>query len=191
MTSHGSFRRPTDPQPAARPPADPARPSRLRRSVILLLGLAVSASMAGAPDTVSAQSVSDPVRLAGLDPVQVRAEAQWDELITMEAGGATPDQFLEALRMTFREHIAEADAAPALEAGAPVTVACHVDTFYDSGLITWALRVQTEVRGDDGAPVITWIKSWVGSYTVQQLHLMFRLGEQCAESFLQDWRGVN
>ena len=191
MTRHGPFRRRTAPQPGARPPAEPSRPSGLRPSAVLLLALAVSAVLAVAPDAVTGQSVSDPVRLAGLDPVQVRAEAQWDELITMEAGGATPEQFLEALRMTFQETIAEADAAPALDPEAPVTVACHVDTFYDSGLITWALRVQTEVRGDDGAPVITWIRSWVGSYTVQQLHLMFRLGEQCAESFLEEWRGVN
>lgn len=151
----------------------------------------VAALAAIAASGSAAQSLEDPQRLSGLMEVQVHAEAQWDELITMEAGGATPDQFLEALQLTFGDAIGEADAAPSVVAGAPVTVTCHVDTFYDTGLIVYSLRVQTERPGADGAPVITWIKSDVGSYTVQQLHLMFRLGEQCAESFLEDWRGAN
>lgn len=137
------------------------------------------------------QTVADPARLAGLMEVQTRAEADWDELITVEAGGATSGQFLQALEASFRDAVAEADAAPRVVDGALVTVTCHVDTFYDTGLIVYSLRVQTEEPGPDGAPVITWIKSGVGSYTVQQLHLMFRLGEQCAESFLGDWRGAN
>lgn len=153
-----------------------------------LLSIAPVALFSG---LASAQGIDDPDRLAGLDRVALRTEAEWDELITMEAGGATPEQFMEALRMTFREGIAGADAAPSVVDGAPVTVTCHVDTFYDTGLIVYSLRVQTEVPGEDGAPVITWIESSVGSYTVQQLHLMFRLGEQCAESFLEDWRGAN
>jgi len=109
----------------------------------------------------------------------------------MEAGGATPDQFLDALRMTFTNSLSEASRAPLVVQSAPTTVACHVDTFYDTGLIVYSLRVQTEAPGNDGRPVITWIRSWVGSFTVQQLHLMFRLGEQCAESFLEEWRVVN
>lgn len=141
--------------------------------------------------SVSAQSVEEPSRLAGVDRIQLRAEAQWDEAITVEAGGATPGQFLEALRMTFRESLGVADPSPGLDDAAPVTVTCHVDTFYDNPLIIYSLRVQTEEPGADGEPVITWIDSWVGSFTVQQLHLMFRLGERCAETFLEDWRSVN
>lgn len=158
-------------------------PRRPIAAAATLLALAASPALA--------QSVDDPDRLTGLERVDVRSEAQWDELITTEAGGATPEQFLEALRMTFRESIAGADAAPSVVDGAPVTVTCHVDTFYDHPLIIYALRVQAEEAGADGEPVITWIESWVGSFTVQQLHLMFRLGEQCAESFLEDWRLVN
>lgn len=156
-------------------------------ALTLVLALVVQ----GLPASLSAQAVDDPARLTGLTEVGVRAEAQWDELITVEAGGATQGQFLEALRLSFREAISEADAAPGVVDGAAVTVTCHVDTFYDTGLIVYSLRVQTEEPGSGGAPVITWIKSGVGSYTVQQLHLMFRLGEQCAESFLEDWRSVN
>ncbi|NNF14256.1 MAG: hypothetical protein HKN72_13580 [Gemmatimonadetes bacterium] len=155
----------------------------------LMTGIAIA--LAGAPTPSSAQDVADLERLSGLTTVDVRAEAQWDELITVEAGGATQGQFLQALQASFRDAIAEADAAPSVLDGAPVTVTCHVDTFYDTGLIVYSLRVQTEAAGADGQDVITWIKSSVGSYTVQQLHLMFRLGEQCADSFLEDWRAAN
>ena len=152
--------------------------------------VAVGASFAtGGP--VAAQSVEDPARLAGVERVQIRAEAQWDEMITMSAGGATQDQFRQALRMTFEETITSADAAPSVVAGADVTVACHVDTFYETGQIVYALRTQLERPGADGEPVIVWIKSWVGNFSVQQMHVMFTLGEQCAESFLDDWRSVN
>ena len=151
----------------------------------------VAVSSLGLVGSAAAQSVEDPARLAALTRVQVRAEAAWDELITMEAGGATPEQFEDALRQTFERTLAAADAGPSVVPGAPVTVACHVDTFYDTGLIVYGLRVQVESPGPDGRPVVLWIKSWVGSYTVQQLHLMFSLGEQCAESFLEDWRSAN
>jgi hypothetical protein len=163
---------------------DPSERTLVRATVTTLLAGVLTAS-------ATAQAVDDPARLAGVDQVQVRAEAAWDELITMEAGGATPDQFRDALRQTFEGTIASADAAPSVVAGAPVTVACHVDTFYDTGLIVYSLRTQVEEPGPDGQPVIVWIKSTVGSYTVQQLHLMFSLGEQCAESFLDDWRSAN
>lgn len=153
--------------------------------------LVAGSTSLGLVGSAAAQSVDDPARLAGLDRVQVRAEAEWDELITVEAGGATPEQFEDALRQTFERTIASADAAPSVVPGAPVTVACHVDTFYDTGLVVYGLRVQVESPGPDGRPVVLWIKSWVGSYTVQQLHLMFSLGEQCAESLLEDWRSAN
>jgi len=160
-----------------------------RSAALIALALAWASTLGHHP--LQAQSIDDPTRLTGVDPVDVRAEASWDEAITMEAGGATPAQFLEALQATFGEAIAAADAAPSVVEGAGTTIACHVDTFYDRGLIVYSLRVQTEAEGDDGRPVITWIKSDVGSYTVQQLHLMFRLGEQCADLFLDDWRGAN
>ena len=140
---------------------------------------------------LGAQSIENPTRLAGNARVQVRAEAVWDEMITMSAGGGTQDQFRGALAQTFEGTLAEAEAAPRLVPGAPTTVACHVDTFYETGVILYALRVQLERPGDDGEPIVTWIKSWVGSYSVQQMHLMFMLGEQCANAFLEDWRANN
>ncbi len=167
----------------------PPRCAAPRASVLLLLGAASGMLAAGGP--LAAQAVEDPARLSGLDRVDIATEAQWDELITTEAGAATEGQFIEALGMSFAASMGEADEGPTVLEGAPVTVRCHVDTFYDRGLIVYGLRVQTEVPGDDGEPVVTWIRSWVGSYTVQQLHLMFRLGEQCAESFLEDWQSVN
>ena len=169
-----------------------SRPTRvpLRRGGVLLPALLATLAVAVSPP-ISAQDVDDPVRLAGIDRVDLTADAAWDELITTDVGGATEAQFLEALRMTFAASIGGAEHAPTVLEGAPVTVRCHVDTFYDSGLIIYALRVQTEEPGPDGLVVATWVKSWVGSFTVQQLHQMFRLGEQCAESFLEDWRGVN
>lgn len=169
--------------------ASSAAPGGRARTAIAIAGVVLGSGSAAAP--ISAQAVEDVSRLAAIERVQVRAEAVWDELITMEAGGATPEQFEDALRQTFEATIAEADAAPAVVAGAPVTVACHVDTFYDTGLIVYGLRTQVEAPGEDGRPVILWIRSWVGSYTVQQLHLMFSLGAQCAETFLEDWKSVN
>lgn len=148
-----------------------------------MLGAAVLAPTA-------AQSVADPSRLVDVHEVELRAEVDWDELITTEAGGATAGQFLDALRMSFDDALGGADTGPNVVEGAPVTVACHVDTFYDRGLIVYSLRVQTEEPDEDGRAVITWIRSSVGSYTVQQLHLMFRLGEQCAEGFLEGWRAA-
>jgi len=145
----------------------------------------------GAGTAVAAQEIANAERLAGLDRVQVRAEAQWDEAIVVEAGGGTADQFLQALAMTFEQTIASADAAPSVVDGSPTTVTCHVDTFYETGQIVYSLRTQVEEAGPDGQPVITWIKSWVGYYTVQQLHVMFTLGEQCANSFLEDWKSAN
>ncbi len=118
-------------------------------------------------------------------------EAQWDELITVEAGGATEEQFLLALGSTFESTLSSAETGPHLESGSAVTVTCHVDTFYETGLIVYSLRTQVEEDGADGRPSITWIRSWVGSFSTQQLHRMFTLGEQCAESFLTDWRSVN
>jgi hypothetical protein len=156
--------------------------------VVLLLAL-LPALAASAP--AAAQEVSDVARLAGIDRVGARVEAEWDELITMEAGGATSEQFLQALGMSFEEALSSADVGPRFEEGAGVTVACHVDTFYEPGLIVYSLRTQVESPGLDGQPVIQWIRSWVGSFRVQQLHLMFTLGEQCAESFLEDWATVN
>lgn len=154
----------------------------------LLIAASLSASLGV---SVSAQAVEEVSRLAGIVRIDARAEAVWDEMITQSAGGATEGQFQEALQMTFEDALGSADAAPSVVAGAPVTVACHVDTFYETGLIVYALRVQVEQPGEDGDPTITWIKSSVGSYTAQQMHLMFRLGEECAEEFLEDWRSAN
>jgi hypothetical protein len=148
-------------------------------------------TFATSPAEVHAQSIDDPARLAGIERVQLRADAAWDEMITQSAGGATGAQFEEALRMTFNDAIKSADAAPSVVAGAPVTVACHVDTFYETGQIVYSLRTQLERPGDDGQPVIVWIKSWVGNFSVQQMHVMFTLGNQCAESFLDDWQSAN
>jgi hypothetical protein len=148
-------------------------------------------TFATSPAEVHAQSIDDPARLAGIERVQLRADAAWDEMITQSAGGATGAQFEEALRMTFSDAITSADAAPSVVPGAPLTVACHVDTFYETGQIVYSLRTQLERSGDDGQSVIVWIKSWVGNFSVQQMHVMFTLGDQCAESFLNDWKSVN
>ena len=157
----------------------------------LLVAASTLACAAGMGRAVSAQAVDKASRLAGVLEVDVRAEAMWDEAITMSAGGATQEQFQQALAQTFRGAITEADAAPSVVDGAPATVVCHVDTYYETGLIVYSLRVQVEQPGADSQPVITWIKSSVGSYTAQQMHQMFRLGEQCARSFLVDWRAGN
>jgi hypothetical protein len=168
----------------------------LRSSTWLALALA-----GGMPSSISAQNASagsaeasavrDVTRLAGVLRVQVRADVVWDEMITMSAGGATADQFGGVLQETFADAIASADDGPGVVAGAAVTVACHVDTFYEPGQIIYSLRTQLERAGSDGRAVIVWIRSWVGNFGTQQMHRMFTLGERCAESFLEDWRAAN
>jgi hypothetical protein len=161
------------------------------RTATRLAALSVLTLTLATPAAGEAQTIDDPARLAGVERVQLRASSAWDEMITMSAGGATPDQFRQALTQTFTEAIASADAAPSVVQGAPITVACHVDTFYETGQIVYGLRTQLERPGDDGQPMIVWIKSWVGSFSVQQMHVMFTLGEQCAKSFLEDWKSAN
>lgn len=149
------------------------------------------AAGATAAESAVAQDASDPARLSGLSSVGARVEATWDELITTEAGGATTGQFLQALRMSFEGAIADAEAGPTLDSDASRYLVCHVDTFYETGLIVYSLRVSLHEPFPERGSVIIWIKSWVGSYTVQQLHLMFTLGEQCADGFAEDWSVAN
>lgn len=148
-------------------------------------------SSIAAPAIAAAQGMEDAARLTGLSTVDVRVEASWDDAITMDAGGATAEQFRQALRMTFEETFESADLAPTLLPGAPTTVTCHVDTFYEPGQIIYSLRTQVEVPDNAGGSVITWIRSWVGLFNMQQMHVMFTLGAQCAERFLDDWARAN
>lgn len=164
-------------------------PARSRCRWIIAAAVLMMVSLPG--DRLAGQRVADAARLAGVTTVDVRVEATWDDAITMDAGGATADQFRQAVRMTFEETISTADAAPSIVEGAPHTVTCHVDTFYEPGQIIYSLRTQLEQAGEDGRPVITWIRSWVGSFDMQQLHVMFTLGTRCAEQFLEDWRSAN
>jgi hypothetical protein len=151
-------------------------------SAIALLGLATP---------IAAQDVSDPARLAGVESVAVRASAVWDELITTSAGGATEAQFEEALLMGLRDAISGAERGPRLDDEAASFLLCHVDTFYESTLIIYSVRVSYHEPGPGGQPAITWLRSWVGSYTAQQLHVIWTLADQCADAFLGDWRTVN
>ena len=48
------------------------------------------------------------------------------------------------------------------------------------------------VRPDEaGVDVIRWQRSWVGSYTARQLHVIWSLADQCAEAFLDGWAEAN
>ena len=143
------------------------------------------------PTPASAQDISDPARLAGIERVAVRASAVWDELITTSAGGATEEQFEQALLMGLENAIAGAAPAPRLDPEAPTFLLCHVDTYYDSGLIVYSVRVSHHVPSENGRPVIDWLESSVGSYTAQQLHVIWTIADQCAEAFLNDWRTAN
>ena len=143
------------------------------------------------PPSLPAQEVGEASRLAGVASVALRASAVWDELITTSAGGATEAQFEEALRSGFEMAMSSADPGPTITGDEASFVLCHVDTFYDSGLIVYSVRVSHHRPGPDGLPVITWLKSWVGSYTAQQLHVIWTLADQCAAAFLEDWRTAN
>jgi hypothetical protein len=147
----------------------------------------------GAGDATSgaAQEMDDPARLTGVTSVAARASAVWDELITTSAGGATPEQFREALAMGFEQALRATEGGPRYDPDAATSVLCHVDTFYEAGLIVYSVRVSLHEPDDRGRTVITWLESSVGSYTVQQLHLVWTLADQCANSFLDGWRSAN
>ena len=146
---------------------------------------------AGLAGPAHSQEIGDPSRLSGVVSVAVRATAVWDELITTTAGGATEDQFREALLIGLEAAIRSAEVGPTLEADAPNYLLCHVDTYYDSGLIVYSVRVSHHEPDAQGRTVITWLKSWVGSYPTQQLHLMWTLADQCAGALAEDWQTAN
>ncbi len=162
----------------------PRHPSRPRTALALAI-------LALAPVAGRAQDIGDPAALAGVSTVSLRATADWDELITTSVGGATASQFEEALLAGFETAIDGAVGTVRRDPAAEEFVLCHVDTFYDSGLIVYAARASFHRPESDGRHVVTWLESWVGSYTAQQLHLVWTLADQCAEAFLDDWRAAN
>lgn len=166
-----------------------------QRSFTLLLTAAaatIGASPLGAQGRGAAElDIGDPARLVGVAAVGVRATAEWDEEITNSAGGATQSQFEEALLTGFEAAISGAESGPRYEPGSSSFVLCHVDTFYDRGLIVYAVRVSYHAPDADGSSVIRWLDGSVGSYTAQQLHVIWTLSDQCADAFLEAWREAN
>jgi len=172
-----------------------APPARSRRAIPSLAVPVLTAgwmlTTAATPTRIEAQALDDPSRLEGVASVALRASADWDELITTDAGGATEGQFVEALLAGLRETMAGAERAPAADDDAPGSLLCHVDTFYETGLIVYSVRVSYQRPDAEGVPVIAWLHSSVGSYTSQQLHLIWTLSERCAQTFLDAWTEAN
>jgi hypothetical protein len=158
------------------------------RAALTSLLLAVSLP---APVSLAAQAAfCDPARLVGITPVAARAVVDWDELITETAGGATEGQFHQAVIQTFEASLEELGVP--LDAASERFLLCRVETIYDSGLIAFAARVELhEPFGGPGQTAITWHRTWIGTAPVQGMHLLFRIGEQCAEDFAEDWRAAN
>ena len=135
------------------------------------------------------QDVGDPSRLAGVTSVSTRAHVTWDDEIVM-AGGATGEQYEGALIQAF--DAAMSDSSVTLDQEVPGFLMCRVETTFDGVIIAYSLRVEYhEPLGPNREPAITWFKSWLGTYGMQQLHLMFGLGDLCAEGFEEDWRSAN
>lgn len=125
----------------------------------------------------------DPSRLAGAEPLGARAVVQWDDLITETAGGATEAQFLDAVAQTFEASLREQGVA--VDPASERFLVCRVDTMYDSGLIAFAARVELhEPFGDGSGTAITWHRTWIGTTPVRGMHLLFTIGERCAEDFI-------
>lgn len=147
---------------------------------LLLVTPALAAKGAGAQDA----SFGDASRLAGAAPLGVRAAVDWDQLITETAGGATEDQFQEAVVQTFENKLAELGVS--LDPAAERFLVCRVETLYDSGLIAFAARVELhEPFGDGSSTAITWHRTWIGTTPVRGMHMLFTIGEQCAEDFVE------
>lgn len=134
--------------------------------------------------TAQDASFGDPSRLAEATPLAVRAAVQWDDLITETAGGATEDQFHDAVVQTFENTLEELGVA--LDPAAERFLVCRVETLYDSGLIAFAARVELhEPFGDGSSTAITWHRTWIGTTPVRGMHMLFTIGEQCAEDFVE------
>jgi hypothetical protein len=160
----------------------------LRNALVLLVA---AASLVPAA-RVSGQEVGfgDPARLQGASPVGVRAWVDWDELITETAGGATEDQFHQAVLMAFEASLSELGIETRDDA--PSFLMCRVETIYNGGVIAFAARVEFhEPFGAPGSTAITWHRTWLGTTAVQNMHLLFTIGEQCAEDFAEAWRAQN
>lgn len=150
------------------------------------------ATLVQAPAEASAQmgAFGDPARLQGVTPVDVRAMVDWDDLITETAGGATEEQFHQAVVQTFEATLREQEVD--IDSSSERFLLCRVETIYNSGLISFAARVELhEPFGAPGQSAITWHRTWVGSAPVQGMHLLFQIGEQCAEDFVEAWTAAN
>lgn len=164
--------------------------SRRRAASVRFTTLTLVLGWAGAlPAAMSAQEpegFGDPERLTEAGPLRVAAVVDWDELITETAGGATPDQFHQAVFQTFEAALEEAGVS--LDPAALRTLLCRVETIYQGGLIAYAARVELHepvtVDGK-GLTAITWHRTWIGSAPVQEMHRLFAVGEQCAADFLE------
>ena len=159
-----------------------------RAAVIWLLFTA----LLQAPTEASAQmeAFGDPARLRGVTPVAVRALVDWDQLITETAGGATEEQFHQAVVQTFEATLE--DKGVEIDPSSERFLMCRVETIYNSGLISFAPRVELhEPFGAPGQSAITWHRTWIGSAPVQGMHLLFQIGEQCAEDFADAWTAAN
>mgnify|MGYP003321733324 CR=1 FL=1 len=153
---------------------------------LTVAGAAALVALAATPG--SGQALDDPQRLAGIEVVALASGLDWDELITTEAGGATAAQFAQALEQGMADVMKAAPEGPSVDTETVHTLRCHVDTFYDVGLVVYGLRVQVErAEAGGGAPVVVWIESHAGSYALNQLHLLSGLGRRCAEGFLDAW----
>lgn len=145
-----------------------------------------------APTDAAAQmeAFGDPSRLRDVTPVAARAMVDWDELITETAGGATGEQFHEAVVQTFEDELEALGVS--LDASSERFLMCRVETLYESGQIAFAARVELhEPFGAPGQTAITWHRTWIGTAPVQDMHLLFRIGEQCAEDFVEAWSAAN
>ncbi|MDZ7780195.1 MAG: hypothetical protein U5R14_09740 [Gemmatimonadota bacterium] len=158
------------------------------RAALGLLGV-VLVHLVGSP--VAAQEpFGDPTRLEGSAPLAVRAYVDWDELITETAGGATEPQFHDAVAQTFEQALS--DFGVPLDSEAERFLLCRVETVYDSGMITFAARIELhEPFGADGATAITWHQTWIGTTPVQDMHRLYSIGEQCAADFVEAWEAAN
>lgn len=157
----------------------------------VLVALVAALSLGGAPASAQQDAgFGDPTRLAGVAPIGVRAVVDWDELITETAGGATPDQFHQAVFQTFRNELQNLRVP--LDDASPRFLLCRVETIYETGLVAFAVRVELhEPFADTGGTAITWHRTWLGTTPIQGMHRLFTIGEQCAQDFHEVYEAQN
>lgn len=132
------------------------------------------------------QELGDPARLVGAPPLAVRTVVNWDRVLTETAGGPTEGQFQEAVSKAFEESLR--DFGVPIDPDSENFLLCRVETMYGNGVVAFTGRVELhEPFGAEGETAVSWQQPQIGALPVDEMQVLFRVGERCAEDFAEAW----